>query len=70
MGISTILFKCCGTDLVYMKFLVEIEREEDGRWIAEIVDLPGTLAYGTTSDELRQRFKLLPLVLSQTALNM
>jgi predicted RNase H-like HicB family nuclease len=26
----------------------DIEREEDGRWIAEIVDLPGVLAYGSS----------------------
>jgi len=27
-------------------FIVETEPEEDGRWIAEVVDLPGVLAYG------------------------
>jgi len=26
---------------------VEIEREEDGRWLAEVVDLPGVPAYGS-----------------------
>jgi predicted RNase H-like HicB family nuclease len=30
---------------------VEVEREEDGRWIAEVVDLPGVLAYGKTREE-------------------
>jgi predicted RNase H-like HicB family nuclease len=34
-----------------MSYVVEIEREEDGRWIAEVVDLPGVLAYGASSDE-------------------
>ncbi len=29
---------------------IEIEREEDGRWIAEVVDLPGVMAYGATRD--------------------
>ena len=29
-------------------FKVEIEREENGRWLAEVVDLPGVLAYGDT----------------------
>ncbi len=29
---------------------VEIEEEEDGRWIAEVVELPGVLAYGETSE--------------------
>ena len=27
---------------------IEIEREDDGRWIAEIPELPGVLAYGDT----------------------
>jgi len=31
-----------------VKFTIEVEREEDGRWIAEIPSLPGVLAYGTT----------------------
>jgi predicted RNase H-like HicB family nuclease len=29
---------------------VELEREDDGRWIAEVVDLPGVLAYGHDPD--------------------
>jgi predicted RNase H-like HicB family nuclease len=29
-------------------FTIEIEREEDGRWLAEIPGLPGVVAYGTT----------------------
>jgi predicted RNase H-like HicB family nuclease len=32
-------------------FRVELDREEDGRWIAEIPDLPGVLCYGATRDE-------------------
>ena len=32
---------------------IDIEREEDGRWIAEIEALPGVLAYGTTEAEAR-----------------
>jgi predicted RNase H-like HicB family nuclease len=27
---------------------VETEQEEDGRWIAEVIDIPGALAYGTS----------------------
>lgn len=34
-----------------MRLTVETEREDDGRWIAEVVDLPGVLAYGATRDE-------------------
>ena len=32
-------------------FTVEVELETDGRWIAEVVELPGVLAYGSTQDE-------------------
>ncbi len=30
---------------------VELEQEDDGRWIAEVVALPGVLAYGSTREE-------------------
>ena len=30
---------------------IELESETDGRWIAEVVELPGVLAYGATKDE-------------------
>jgi predicted RNase H-like HicB family nuclease len=30
---------------------VEVEREEDGRWIAEVPELPGVMAYGKTRAE-------------------
>lgn len=29
-----------------MRFQIEVEREEDGRWIADVPDLPGVMAYG------------------------
>jgi predicted RNase H-like HicB family nuclease len=32
-------------------YKVETEVEADGRWIAEVVDLPGVLAYGSTEKE-------------------
>jgi predicted RNase H-like HicB family nuclease len=44
-----------------MTFKVEIEQEEDGRWIAEVVELPGVLAYGATPDEARARVQALAL---------
>ncbi len=34
-----------------MAFTIEYEQEDDGRWLAEIVELPGVLAYGRTPDE-------------------
>jgi predicted RNase H-like HicB family nuclease len=30
---------------------IELEREVDGRWIAEAINLPGVLAYGATKQE-------------------
>lgn len=40
-----------------MNFRVEIEQEEDGRWIAEVIDLAGVLAYGKTATEAKQEPK-------------
>ncbi|MDB5401631.1 MAG: hypothetical protein QOD93_4740 [Acetobacteraceae bacterium] len=34
---------------------IEVEQEEDGRWIGEVAALPGALAYGTTESEARSR---------------
>jgi predicted RNase H-like HicB family nuclease len=34
-----------------MDLTIEIEREEDGRWIAEIPEIPGVLTYGNTREE-------------------
>ena len=34
-----------------LRFVVETELESDGRWIAEIPQVPGALAYGTTKEE-------------------
>lgn len=34
-----------------MRLTVELETEEDGRWIAEVLELPGTLAYGATRED-------------------
>ncbi|MEK7386988.1 MAG: type II toxin-antitoxin system HicB family antitoxin [candidate division NC10 bacterium] len=44
-----------------MTFLVEIEQEEDGRWIAEVIDLPGVLAYGRTLEEAKAKVQALAL---------
>ena len=40
---------------------IEIEQEEDGRWLTEIPDLPGVLVYGATRDEAVARVKALAL---------
>jgi predicted RNase H-like HicB family nuclease len=44
-----------------MKLIVEIEREDDGRWLAEITELPGVMAYGSSQDEAKARAQALAL---------
>ena len=44
-----------------MKFKVEIEQEDDGRWIAEVPELPGVMAYGDTPGEARAKVQALAL---------
>ena len=34
-----------------LTFTIETEQEEDGRWIAEVMEIPGALVYGATTDE-------------------
>ena len=41
--------------------MIEIEREEDGRWIAEVPALPGALAYGQSREEAIERVQVLSL---------
>lgn len=43
------------------KFVVEIEQEADGRWIAEVVALPGVMAYGTSHAEALAKVEVLAL---------
>ena len=44
-----------------MKFDIECEREEDGRWLGEVPQLPGVLAYGSSRDEAMARAEILAL---------
>jgi predicted RNase H-like HicB family nuclease len=44
-----------------MVFSIEIEREVDGRWIAEVPALAGTLCYGSSRDEAVARVQALAL---------
>jgi predicted RNase H-like HicB family nuclease len=44
-----------------MQFAIELECEVDGRWIAEVPDLPGVLAYGQTRSEALVRVEALAL---------
>ena len=44
-----------------MNYKIEIEQEEDGRYIAEIVELPGALVYGNSQEEAILKVQALAL---------
>jgi predicted RNase H-like HicB family nuclease len=44
-----------------LRFQFEIDRETDGRWIAEIPEVPGALAYGNTVEEAQAKAYALAL---------
>ena len=45
-----------------MDFKIEYERESDGRWLAEVVSLPGVFAYGSTQDDAIGKAEALALL--------
>jgi predicted RNase H-like HicB family nuclease len=44
-----------------MTLTVEIEQEDDGRWIAEVLELPGVLTYGQSPEEAKAKIQALAL---------
>ena len=44
-----------------MNFTIEYEEEVDGRWLAEILEIPGALAYGKTINEAIAKVQALAL---------
>lgn len=44
-----------------MSLKIEIEQEDNGRWIAEVSDLPGVMVYGESLDEAKAKVKALAL---------
>jgi predicted RNase H-like HicB family nuclease len=44
-----------------MPLTIEVEQEDDGRWLAEVPDIPGVLAYGQTRGEAIERVQALTL---------
>ena len=44
-----------------MQFQLECEREDDGRWLAEIAAIPGVLAYGASANEAMAKAEVLAL---------
>jgi len=43
------------------RYTIETERETDGRWIAEVLELPGVMTYGSTKEEAQARVESLAL---------
>lgn len=44
-----------------VRFTIEYEQEEDGRWLAEVLELPGVLAYGRTLEDAMAKAQALGL---------
>lgn len=44
-----------------MRFSIQLAREADGRWIAEVPELPGAMVYGTTTQDAIAKVKALAL---------
>ena len=44
-----------------MRFTIQLLREADGRWIAEVTELPGVLVYGPTAEQAVAKVKALTL---------
>jgi predicted RNase H-like HicB family nuclease len=44
-----------------MTFTVDIEPEDDGRWIAEVLELPGVLTYGQSPEEAKAKVQAVAL---------
>lgn len=44
-----------------MNFTLEFEQETDGRWLAEVPELPGVMAYGASADEAMAKAEVLAL---------
>ncbi len=55
-GVNTETRECGG-----MNLRIEVEQEEDGRWIAEVADLPGVMTYGATPEAATAKVKALAL---------
>ena len=44
-----------------MHFTIEIEQEKDGRWLTEVLELPGVMAYGETQEDAIVKIQTLAL---------
>jgi predicted RNase H-like HicB family nuclease len=46
LGLTFVLHRCFA-----MPLSIEVDREDDGRWLVEVPELPGVMAYGATREE-------------------
>jgi len=44
-----------------MNFTIEYEQESDGRWLAEVMELPGVMAYGASAADAVSKVEILAL---------
>lgn len=44
-----------------MNFSIDFEQEQDDRWLAEVPELPGVLAYGVTAEDAMAKAEILAL---------
>ncbi len=44
-----------------MKLTIELEQEDDGRWLAEVLELPGVMVYGSSQENATARVQALAL---------
>ena len=44
-----------------MNFTIDMEQEKDGRWIAEVLELPGVMVYGQSREEAAAKVQALAL---------
>jgi len=44
-----------------MILTIELDQEDDGRWIAEVIDIPGALAYGASPEQAKAKAKAIAL---------
>jgi uncharacterized protein (TIGR03067 family) len=65
VGITSFSAESCEKSNVMLR--IELDREDDGRWIAEIPDLPGVLAYGETRDDAIRKVTALAGPVEQAA---
>jgi len=44
-----------------MVLKIELDQEADGRWIAEVIDIPGAMAYGSTAEQAKAKAQAIAL---------